>query len=667
MRPWSPRALLWRPAPPATGSNAPAEGTQDGVSRRRFDLLAILVAIALTGLFGRIVHVQMVVAPEFRDIASGNRIRVIETPAPRGRLLDAQGRVLAGTRTSYDVTLDWQGLAELDAEQRRPVLVKAADELAAAGHPVSVHDLEERFTLARRQALEPVVIIADVGVELWLTLSERALPGIAVVANPVRTYPNGAVAAHVIGYLGSVVDGDEANRLNRLDPAHAYRAGSEVGRSGLERLLERHLRGIPEIRRVEVDSANRVVRTVDIAQPARRGHDVHLTIDLDRQRLAEDSLATELLRLRAGSMPAPAGSMVVIDPRDGSVPALVSWPGFDPGVFVSGLAGDEADRLFAQSDDPFLNRAIAGLYPAASTFKPVTAYTSLQAELRRPDELWNDQGVYELTSCRGSGAGGCRFRNARGAVLGSVDLASALARSSDTYFYSLGERLWLDRSRLGDDALQRAADRFGLGIATGIELPGESSGRVPTPAARQRDHDQAPEAFPDPRWYTGDNVNLAIGQGELLVTPIQVANLYATLATGGTRHQPRLIDRVVDAVTGEVVLNFGTRTADAAPLDPVAVSAIIEGLAGTATAGTAASAFAGFPHEQYPLAVKTGTAEVRGKEDFALVAGFGPLPEPRYAFAVVIEEAGFGGEAAAPVARRFLDGVRLIDEQGRQP
>lgn len=636
-------------------------------TRRRFDVVAVVVGVLLVVLFGRMVHLQLVVAPEFRDIAAGNRIRVIESPAPRGRLLDASGRVLAGSRTSYDVMLDWQGLAELDGGERRSAFLQAADELDAAGHPTTADELEERFTVARRQSLEPVVVVADVGVELWLTLSERGLPGIDVVANPVRTYPNGTVAAHVLGYLGSVVDDDEAARLNRLDPGHTYRAGSEVGRSGLEKLLERHLRGVPEIRRVEVDSANRVVRTVEITQPARPGHDVRLTIDLDLQRLAEESLSAELERLRGSSVPATAGSFVVIDPRDGAVSALVSWPGFDPGVFIDRLGSDEAELLFADPGDPFLNRAIGGLYPAASTFKPVTAYASLAAGLRRPSELWDDQGVYELASCRGSGRAGCRFRNARGAVLGPVDLASAIALSSDTFFYSLGERLWLERASLGDDVLQRAAARFGLGTVTGIELPGESSGRIPTPSARQRQHDQAPEAFPDPRWYTGDSVNLAIGQGELLVTPIQLANLYASIATGGVRHQPRLVDRVIDGVTGSVVLEFGTRTAEPDSLDPEILAPIVDGLSGAATRGTAAAAFAGFPLDAVPLAVKTGTAEVRGKEDFALFAGFAPRHDPRYAFAVVIEEAGFGGEAAAPVARRFLDGALLIDQQAAQP
>ncbi|MEL6984023.1 MAG: penicillin-binding transpeptidase domain-containing protein, partial [Actinomycetota bacterium] len=358
--------------------------------RRRFDLVAAIVGVLLLVLLGRIVHLQLMVAPEFRDIAAGNRIRVIETVAPRGRLLDAAGRVLAGSRTSYDVTLDWQGLADFDAQDRRAVFLQAADELDGAGHPMTADQLEERFTVARRQSLEPVVVVNDVGVELWLTLSERGLAGFDVVASPVRTYPNGAVAAHVLGYLGSVVDDDEAARLNRLDPGHTYRAGSEIGRSGLEKLLERHLRGVPEIRLVEVDSANRVVRTVEVTQAARPGHDVHLTIDLDLQRLAEEALGAELERLQAASVPATAGSFVVIDPRNGAVPALVSWPGFDPGVFIDRLGSVEAEQLFADPGDPFLNRAISGQYPAASTFKPVTAYASLAAGLRQPTDVWDD-------------------------------------------------------------------------------------------------------------------------------------------------------------------------------------------------------------------------------------------------------------------------------------
>jgi penicillin-binding protein 2 len=631
--------------------------------RVRFDALAGIAAFAFVVLFGRMVQVQIVASSGYREIATGNRIRTIETPAPRGRIIDVDGRVLADTRSSYAVTLDWVGLSELDEDQRRTVFLELGDELRADGRSIEPDHLEEVFRRARRQALEPVVVADDVAVSTWIALSELGLPGIEVAAVPIRTYPAGEVAAHVVGYLGSVVDNAEADRLNRVDPDHGYRPGHRIGRSGLEQLFERQLRGIPEIRRVEVDSANRVVRTVVVVQESRPGRDIHLELDLDLQLLAERALIDEMDRLRrADPGAAPAASFVVLDPRDGAVRALASWPAFDPSIFVDGLDTEEAERLFADPSEPFVNRAIDGQYPAGSTFKPVTALAAIGAGLRAPDDIWEDSGVYELVSCLGSGGAGCRFRNARGAVLGPVDLRRALTLSSDTYFYSLGERLWLERARLGDDALQRSAASLGFGAPSGIELPGEASGRLPTPAARQASHDRYPEAFPDPRWYTGDNVNLAIGQGELLVTPIQLANLYATLASGGVRHQPRLVDAVAERDTGATVLEFGTRTVGGEPIDAAVLEPIVEGLAQVASRGTAAQAFAGFPLDRFPLATKTGTAEVLGRTDFALFAGFGPLDGPRLAFAVVIEEAGFGGEAAAPVARRFLDGVLALED-----
>ncbi|MEM9563849.1 MAG: penicillin-binding protein 2 [Actinomycetota bacterium] len=622
--------------------------------RRRFDVMALVAAALFAVLVVRLTQVQLVAAPDHRDVAAGNRVRVIESPAPRGRLLDAGGRVLAGNRSVFQVTLDWERLVDLDPGRRRGVLLDAADELAAAGATVTADDLAGIYERARRQVLEPVIVADDITPELWIALAERSLPGIDVVAVPRRTYPNGRAAAHVIGYLGSVVDDIEAARRNRRDPGHRYRAGDPVGRTGLEKLFEAQLRGVPEVRRVEVDSANRVVRTIEVVQPARAGHDVHLTIDLDLQLLAAHSLAAELDRLR-DDVPARAASMVVVDPTTGAVPALVSFPDFDPTVFVAGLGSDEADALFADPNDPFLNRAIDGLYPAGSTFKPITAYAALETGLRQAGTVWDDRGSYRLVGC--DGGAGCRFRNAGGVRMGPVDLRAALARSSDTYFYSLGERLWLERTRVGDEALQDTARRFGLGSPTGIELPGEAAGRVPTPEARRAAHDAAPTAFPDPRWYTGDSVNLAIGQGELLATPLQLANLYAAVVSDGARHQPRLVDRVVDGVTGEPVVVFAPRV-DAGPtlatdlLDP-----IVDGLLDVPVRGTAAAAFAGFPHDRFALAAKTGTAEVDDHTDYALFAGAGPLPDPTIAFAVVIEEGGFGGDAAAPVARRFLDGV----------
>lgn len=631
----------------------------------RLGLMATMVALALALLGGRLAYLQLLGGPDYRDIATGNRIRVIETPAPRGRILDAEGRVLAGSRASYTVTMDWEALVALDRDRRRSVFAELSMELELDGHPMDTEVMSARFDRARIQALEPVVLAQDVSTELWITLTEKRLPGIAVEARPVRTYPYGRVASHVLGYMGTVSDEEESAALNRIDSGRRYRPGSEIGRAGLERIFERQLRGVPEVRQVEVDAQNRVVRTVEVSQRAAPGNDVHLTIDVDLQRAAEDALRSQLVRTRTDpDTPAPAGSFVVLDPLDGGVVALVSLPGFDPAAFVFGLAGEQADALFSGPGDPFLNRAINGLYPAGSTFKPIPAYVALTSGARGQYEMWNDRGSHRLAGCRASaGTKGCVFRNAGGAVMGPVDLRAALTRSSDTYFYSLAEKLWLERERYGDEIMQDMSRRFGLGQPTGIELPGEAAGRVPGPRQRQADHDRYPDAYPDPRWYTGDNVNLSIGQGDLLVTPLQLANLYAMLAAGGARYQPRLVDRLVDAVGGRTVLDFAPRQTAGEPLDPASRAAIVDGLRAVPINGTGAAAFVDFPTEVFPVAAKTGTAEIAGKADNALFAGFAPVSEPRYAFAVVMEESGFGGVAAAPVARRFLDWV-LADEAG---
>ncbi len=638
----------------------------DGRESARLVLLAVVVAVAIVVLAGRLAYLQLVGGSGYRDIATGNRIRVIETQAPRGRIIDAEGRVLAGSRSSYTVTMDWEALIGLDDGDRRAVFATLAAELDLAGETVAVDTIATLFERAARRALEPVVLAEDVSAELWIALTELDLPGIAAVSRPVRIYPYGAAAGHALGYMGTVADPDEAAALNGNQPGLWYRPGSEIGRAGLERIFEHRLRGAPEIRRVEVDARNRVIRTVEVAQQAVRGNDLQLTIDIDLQRAAERELQNQLRAISANpETPAPAGSFVVIDPADGAVLALASLPGFDPTAFVFGLDENETAELLAAGPDPFLNRATNGLYPAGSTFKPIPAYAALTTGARGQYEPWNDRGSYRLASCRAAADAGCVFRNAGGVVLGPVDVRQALTRSSDTYFYSLGEKFWVERDRYGDEIMQDVAIRFGLGDPTGIELPAEAAGRVPGPRSRQADHDRYPEAFPDPRWYTGDNVNLSIGQGDLLLTPLQLANLYATLATAGTRHQPRLVERLVDGATGETVLRFAARRVEEEPLDPTAVAAIVDGLADVPIDGTAASAFEGFPADRFPVAAKTGTAEVAGKADYALFAGFAPVPEPRYAFAVVMEESGFGGVAAAPVARRFFDW--LLADQAAPP
>ena len=348
---------------------------------------------------------------------------------------------------------------------------------------------------------------------------------------------------------------------------------------------------------------------------------------------------------------ADAGSLVAVDTRDGTVMALATYPRYDPSDFIFGMSASQYQSLLDRPDTPLLDRSIKGLYPAGSTFKHVTSYASLTSGLRSAGAAWVDEGVFTLPNCTSAEASGCQWRNAGEVAYGTVDLYEAIEKSSDTYFYSLGADFWVQQETFGRTVMQDTALKFGFGTATGIQLPEERNGRVPTPENRKEEFGE------DREWYTGDNVNLSIGQGDLLVTPLQLADSYAVLANGGTRFQPRLVDRVVDAVTGETITDYQSRVVAEEALDPQAVSDITAGLVRVVggSNGTATGAFAGFPLDEYPIAGKTGTAEVAKKADYALFAGFGPAYQPEYAVAAVLEQSGFGGAAAAPAVRRFFE------------
>jgi penicillin-binding protein 2 len=350
---------------------------------------------------------------------------------------------------------------------------------------------------------------------------------------------------------------------------------------------------------------------------------------------------------------APGGAVVALDLRDGSVLALASAPTFDPAA----LAGRIPAATWAALHDPaahgpLTDRALQGLYAPGSTFKPVTALAGLRAGLITPGTVVDDRGTYRL---------GTRIlQNAQGKAHGRVDLARALAVSSDVYFYGLGDRLYSSASpgssgaspappaTAPDGPIQDIAGRLGLGRPTGIDIGPESAGRVPGPAARREAHDRRPGAVPDGRWYPGDNVNLAIGQGDVLVTPLQLAAAYAALATGQAPPTPHLL-AATEAPSPSARPSAG--------LDPAARQAVLAGLVravGTPE-GTAAPAFAGFPLGRVPVEGKTGTAQVTGRADTSLFAAVAPADNPQFAVVAVVEEAGFGSAVAAPIVRRVLE------------
>ncbi|MDQ4132506.1 MAG: penicillin-binding protein 2 [Actinomycetota bacterium] len=611
-------------------------------SRLRLGILGVVVISLFAALLARLWYLQVLAAPDLRLEADRNSIRLIATEAPRGRILDAKGRVLVGNGVTDTVVVGRE-----EVKRHPDLLPRLAALLGIPEAQIQDRLADERFTL-----FKPVPVADDVPKDKLIHIREHQaeFPGVDVVQRTRRIYPEGTLAAHVLGYTGQINDRELAKRKDA-----GYKAGDTIGKAGVEAAYEADLRGLPEMEKLEVDSRGRVLRTLGL-QPAVQGRDVQLNLDIDVQRVLEESLARRLEARRHGVDPAqpdkttvPGGAAVVLDPRTGGVVAMASYPTYDPREFIDGIRVER----FRELQDPIgafpLNdRAIQGLYAPGSTFKLVSGLAALRTGLIPPQHTINDQGSIRV------GNPPRTFRNAGGQVNGLVDMRRALALSSDVFFYRIGADFWTSRQRFGN-AIQDTARDLGMGSPTGIELPNEAGGRVPDPDMRRRMHEENPQAFPTGSWFTGDNMNLAIGQGELVVTPMQLATAYATFANGGTVYAPRVASAIVDAGQHPVrrIEPNPVRTIE---LPPAVRSVMLEGFKGAVVdpKGTAHPAFGGFPLASFPVAGKTGTAEAPPKEDTALFAAFAPADDPRYVVAVVMEESGFGATAAAPVARRVL-------------
>lgn len=628
---------------------------------RRLGVLALVAFAMFAALGGRLYFLQVMTPERFEAEVAGNRVREVYSEAPRGRILDRDGQVLAGRRQSLVVTIDWAILRELESDSRGEVFEEVATELSSAGIKVKADSIESQYQRAIDVAVKPTVIADDVGEELWVRIAESGLPGVDVERRWVRTYPYGSIGAHMVGYTGTVRGQEQADALN-AESEKIYFPGDQIGVAGLEQTYEQVLRGTPELRRVEVDAQNRVVRTIEVVQEAEPGSDVTLSLDIDLQYAAEQILIDELANARArepegdNDLPqvADGGSLVALE-VDGSVIAMASAPTFDPRDFIFGISSGLWTELSERSDLPLLDRAVRHSYPPGSTFKPFPAIAAMESGARDEFTTWNDEGVYTLTSCVDptNRDAGCTKRNAGGAVLGPVQLREAMERSSDTYFYSLGELFWVQQDLYGRTVIQDTAERFGFGLRPDIDLPSQTAGLMPTP-------EQRVEAWgEDARWYPGDNTNIAIGQGEVQASPLQLASSYAMLANGGTRYQPR-IGASITSPDGTVTEIEPVLAADEV-LDPAHLAALNDGMAavvdpslGTGR-GTAVRAFDGYPHANFRVIGKTGTAQVVRKADFALFASYAPFPDPEYAVVAILEQAGFGGDAAAPAVRRFYE------------
>ncbi|HEX3542650.1 MAG TPA: penicillin-binding protein 2 [Acidimicrobiales bacterium] len=623
----------------------------------RLTVLAVVIVCLFAALFARLWFLQVINEPKAQAAAQDNSVRIVYTPAPRGRILDRNGQVLVDNTVSEVVTLSRvTAKAEPDIISRLALLLN-----------VSNDELLQKVNDPRYSPYVPVPLAVNVQppIVVYLREHQSEFPGVQVLAVAERYYPYGTVAANIIGYVGQI----SGQELTATRKRQGYQPDDQIGKTGVEAAYEDALRGQPGVTKLQVDSKGRVLGTL-ASQPPVQGRDVWLTVDINVQKLAEESLNQGLIATRLNSdrgsggpghpFAAPGGAAVVMNPQDGSVLALASNPTYNPQDFVGGISQAKFTQYLNDPGHPLNDRSIQGLYAPGSTFKLVTAVAGLQSGIINPTQYFNDRGFLQLgkINCAGKlAAQGC-FYNDNHLVFGQVNLSRAITVSSDAFFYQIGATFWNDRSKYGADGLQGVARQLGFGSTTGIPLPNEVAGRIPDQASRAKEHAQYPNVYPTKDWFTGDNVNTSIGQGEVAVTPLQLANAYATFANGGTVWTPQIASKITDQ-HGKVLQTLQSIGRGHVAIQPDWRDAMLTGFEGVVASGdgTAHAAFTGFPLTQFPVAGKTGTAQVQGKDPTSVFASFAPANNPQFVVDAVMEESGYGADAAAPVVRRIYDGL----------
>ncbi len=644
---------------------------------RRLAFLGVLIIGLFAALFTRAWYLQVLTADELSEKARANYVEIVIAEPTRGRILDRHGVVLADNTRSGVITVNQSRYA--------PGQIDFVLEQISALTEVPISMLKLRLENQQTHPLAAKVVATGLDKYGLLRVSELSLPGVEAKWEMSRIYPQNELGAHVIGYVGAMSQGQE-DRLLQL----GYLPSERVGKSGIEQIFEADLHGKPGRTELEVDSTGRVHRILSQTAPT-PGSDIYLSIDADLQAATESYLRQGLIAARktvsddSGFFyPAIGGAAVVMDLRNGDVLAMASHPTYDPNWLVGGITTLEYQSVFENPYAPgaLNNRAVQGLYSPGSVFKLITALAGLEARLISPRAAFYDVGYFQIPDKYGC-TGRCTFYNADKAPLGIVDLSSAITRSSDAYFYQVAHDLYWIR---GDEqwAIQDMAKLLGFGSQTGIQLPFEKSGRIGDGDVKEALFEANPDAYnpygESTQWLPGDNINTGIGQGFVSVTAIQLANAYAAFANGGTLFSPNIVEKVVarsEDRFGSSVIDFDPRIQRIVEF-PEGAGVVREGLHGVtskARRGTAWRAFEGYDSSGYAIAGKTGTAQAEGKnpvlqrkkEDSAVFVAWAPRHDPRYVVAVVMEEAGFGGEAAAPVARRILEALRAYEQRWPDP
>ena len=631
----------------------------------RLAVVQLLVLSLLATLVGRLWYLQVLAGGEAQELAERTSIRFVYEQAPRGFVFDREGRTLAQNRTALTVALD---VSRVPSDREDQVI----RDLAAALEK-DESEIREIVNDPRIGPHTPRPIALDVPKDVVVYLSEHPerFPGVVHLEIPVREYPMGALAAHAIGHIGEISEDElrerderEARAEERGSEVREYRPGDLVGKVGVERVYEDWLAGQPGVRRIAVDVRGSPVEE-SREEPPQRGWDAILTIDAAVQKAAEDALdggiklARQLTDEELGErFKAPAGAVVALDPRSGEILALASNPDFDPNLFV-GSASTKALAKLTKPDAhmPFLNRAIAEAVPPGSTFKPLTAAAAWDVEPRLRDRTFTCPGYLRI--------GNRTFRDWTPKGHGTVGLSRSLAESCDIVYYTLGVELDGQKRKLGEH-VQKVARNFGFGSPTEIDLLGEQEGLVPDAEWKWNRFSDA-QTY-DRRWFPGDAANLAIGQGFLQTTPLQLASAYAAIANRGTVYRPHVLKclaqlDVSQPTVPEQACRSGTVPRSAQPkvlqrldIAPGALGFMEGSMKGTVRdQGTAASAFDGFPMDRVDVAGKSGTAQMKPKQPFSWFASIAKDGDKAIVVVALVEESGSGSQIAAPIVRRVLE------------
>jgi len=606
---------------------------------RRSLVAGALIALAALTLCARLFLLQVIRHDYYAQLSQGNRVRVEPIPAARGLMFDRNGVVLATGQPAYQLELVREEVPDLDGTLRR---------LAAIGM-LSADELPEvRREILSRRSFDSVPIrlrMSDEDVARF-AVQRFEFPGVDIKTRQTRLYPFGPLAVHAIGYVGAISEQD----LAHIDSA-AYAGTALIGKLGVESAFEAPLHGTNGFREVLVNAQGRSVDKLGAltlqlkTQAPVAGNDLVLALDLKTQEAAAQALGDR------------RGAVVALDPRNGDVLTLVSHPAFDPNLFARGISREQYAALADDPDRPLLDRALRGTYPSGSTIKPALALAALTDHAVDPDRRVFCNGVFHLPGSRHL------FRSDKDEPRGWLTLAEAISRSSDVYFYGLAANLRIDR-------IDAFLAPFGYGRPTGIDIGGEKAGLLPSPEWKHRAF-RRPE---DQVWFPGDTVNLGIGQGYLLVTPLQLAHITGLIGERGRNFRPRLVKGIRDP-DGRTRWLTPVEDKPVLGVSDASWSIVIDAMIGTTRcAQYCGTAWAAFKGDAYTAAGKTGTAQVftvaqnaryNAKDiaerlrDHAWFIAFAPAEAPRIAVAVIVENAGFGSSGAAPVARKVLDAYLL--------